>query len=210
MPLGSRDVHVRARPVPSLLVVERRRPDAVWTHAAAGVRAIEPRDERGCEPGTPAATGPCMNRTANLGGRPIHPMLVGLPIALFAATIVLELAHIGTHDAFYYRAAMVANIAGVLTALFAAIPGAIDLFSLSPGSPARATGIRHALLDLSKVALFAISGVLLFRGWTGRELAALDAHIPVAFGMIGIVSMTYAMALGYVLPRRNYGAPLHH
>lgn len=153
-----------------------------------------------------------MTSKANLGGLPIHPMLVGFPIVLFAATIVLELAHIGTLDASYYRAAMVANIAGVLMALLAAIPGAIDLFSLSTGSAARATGIRHALLNVLTVALFTISGVMLFRGWTA---SALDAHLPLAFGMIGIVSMTYAMALGHALaaralPPRTYGAPLHH
>ena len=225
MPLGSRDVHVRARPVRVPTVVERWRSDAGWTHAAGGVpvstRAMTTTSDRARR----LQPFHCMNSKANLGGRPIHPMLVGFPIVLFAATIVLELAHIGTHDASYYRAAMVANIAGVVMALLAAIPGAIDLFSLPAGSPARATGIRHALLNVLTVALFAISGGLLVGGWTATTL---DAHIPVALGMIGIVSMTYAMALGHALvqtddeptvlratkPARTlpsrYGAPLHH
>jgi uncharacterized membrane protein len=144
-----------------------------------------------------------MKSKAHIAGRPIHPMLVGLPIALFAATIGLELAHLGTHDASYYRAAMVANIAGVLMALLAVIPGALDLVALPARSPARSTGIRHAGLNVLTIGVFATSGVLLFRGWTGRELVdgvyALDAHIPLAFGMIGIVAMTYAAALGYAL-----------
>lgn len=53
-------------------------------------------------------------------------MLVGFPIALFAATIGLELAYIGTQDVFYFRAAMVANIAGVIAALAAVIHVGIE------------------------------------------------------------------------------------
>jgi len=140
-------------------------------------------------------------------------MLVGFPIALFTATIALELAQIGTHDAFYDRAAMVANIAGVVMALLAMIPGAIDLVALPAHSPARATGIKHAAFNLLTVAVFAISAVLLVRGF--------DSHIPLAFGMIGIVTMAYAGALGYALvhaaprsrralPARHFGAAVHH
>jgi len=49
-----------------------------------------------------------MTRKAPSAGRPIHPMLVGFPIVLFVATIGLELAHIATQSAFYFRAAMIA------------------------------------------------------------------------------------------------------
>src|SRR5215217_4229015 len=101
-----------------------------------------------------------MNHKAPIVGRPLHPVLVAFPITLFVATIALELAHIGTQDAFYYRAAMIANITGVLAALLAVIPGAVDLFSLPNRSRARITGDRHALLMMLTTLLFAISAVV--------------------------------------------------
>ena len=55
-----------------------------------------------------------MYSKARIAGHAIHPMLVGFPLALFTATIGLELAYIGTQDIFYFRAAMVANIAADL------------------------------------------------------------------------------------------------
>ena len=51
-----------------------------------------------------------MYSKARIAGHAIHPMLVGFPLALFTATIGLELAYIGTQDIFYFRAAMVANM----------------------------------------------------------------------------------------------------
>ncbi len=144
-----------------------------------------------------------MNSKARIAGRPLHPMLVAFPIALFAGTIGLELAHVATQDPFYYRAAMIANIAGVLAGLLAAIPGAIDLFALPKGSRARLTGDRHALFNILTVVVFAISAVLLYSGWNNRMLVDggynLDAHIPLALGMVGIVSMGIAALLDYAL-----------
>jgi uncharacterized membrane protein len=148
---------------------------------------------------------PLMNSKARIAGHSIHPTLVGFPIALFTVTIGLELAHIGTQDAFYYRAAMIANVGGVMMALLAAIPGAMDLFALPKGSPARASGEKHALLNLLTTALFAVSGGMLYRGWTGHvvDVSLLDAHIPLAIGMVGFVAMAYAALLGYALSRSH-------
>lgn len=132
-------------------------------------------------------------------------MVVGIPIALFIATVVFELAHLETGNAFFYQAAMVATIAGVVVAMVAVVPAA--------------TGVKHAVLNSITVALFAISGVLLLRSYSTGELYV---HLPLAFGMIGLVAMTYAGALGYALPNRlrasssspgfasrNFGAAFH-
>jgi len=40
------------------------------------------------------------------------------------------------------------------------------------------------------VALFAVSGVMLFRG--------VESHLPFALAMVGLVSLTYAGALRYL------------
>jgi uncharacterized membrane protein len=149
-----------------------------------------------------------MYSKARIAGHAIHPMLVGFPIALFTATIGLELAYIGTQDIFYFRAAMVANIAGIVAALAAVIPGAIDLFALPTQSRARGVAKQHALFNLLTVGLFVASGFLLYRNWSGRTMVdgiyALDATIPLAFGTIGFVSMVIAGMLGWTLVQTHH------
>lgn len=149
-----------------------------------------------------------MYSKARIAGHAIHPMLVGFPIALFAATIGLELAYIGTHDIFYFRAAMVANIAGVIGALAAVVPGAIDYFALPAQSRARGVAKQHALFNVLTVALFAASAVLLHRGWSGRRMVegvyVLDATIPLAIGTLGFVAMVSAAMLGWALVQTHH------
>jgi hypothetical protein len=62
-----------------------------------------------------------------------------------------------------------------------------------------AVGIKHAIFNSLTVALFAVSAVLLLRSYNNGELYV---HLPLAFGMIGLVAMTYAGFLGYALPNR--------
>lgn len=149
-----------------------------------------------------------MYSKARIAGHGIHPMLVGFPIALFTATIGALLAYLGTADAFYYRAAMVANIAGVLAALAAIIPGAIDLRALPRESRARGVARQHALYNALTVALFAVSAVLLYRGWSGRMMTsgtyALDVTIPLALGTVGFVAMVSAGMLGWALVQTHH------
>ena len=75
-----------------------------------------------------------MYSKARIAGHPIHPMLVAFPIAFYTATVATLLAYVGTHESFWFRVAMVANLAGIVMAVVAVIPGAIDLFALPRGS----------------------------------------------------------------------------
>jgi uncharacterized membrane protein len=155
-----------------------------------------------------AALAECMYSKARIAGHAIHPMLVGFPIALLTATIGLELAYIDAHDIFYFRAAMVANIAGLIGAVVAVIPGAIDLFALPAKSRARGVAKQHALFNVLTVALFAVSAVLLYRDWSGRTMVEgaydLDATIPLAVSTIGFVSMIIAGMLGWTLVQTHH------
>ena len=161
-----------------------------------------------------------MDTRPNVAGHPLHPMLVAFPVALFTATIAAELAHIGTHDPFYFRAAMVANLGGIVTARLAAIPGAIDLFSLPVDSPARSAWLKQAGLNLLTVGLFVVSGAILYDRWTTTlDPFTLDAHIPLAFDVVGLVAMVSAGALAWTLvqtsrvgvkPGSDVPADFHH
>ena len=149
-----------------------------------------------------------MYSKARIAGHPIHPMVVVFPIALFAATVVLLLAYVGSSDAFYYRAAMVANLGGVVTSLIAVIPGAIDLNALPNPSRARALALRHAGGALLVTGVYGLSGALLYRGWTGRVMVDgrwdLDATLPLAISVLGLVLLVSAAMAGWALVQTHH------
>jgi uncharacterized membrane protein len=149
-----------------------------------------------------------MYSKARIAGHPIHPMIVGFPIAFYTATVATLLAYVGTHEAFWYRVAMIANIAGIVTALVAVIPGAIDLFALPAGSRARATGLKHAGFNLIATGLFVVTAMLLYRSWTHRMMVngeyLFEATIPLAMSVVAWVSMVIAGSLGWTLVQTHH------
>ncbi len=155
-----------------------------------------------------------MYTKARIAGHPIHPMLVAFPIGLYAATVAALLAFVGTHDGFFFRAAMTANIAGVVMAAVATIPGAIDLLSLPRGSKARGVGFVHAGFNVLSLALFAMSAGLLYTRWGARPFeggyfpinadALLDATGPLALTLAGLVSTVIAGGLGWALVQTHH------
>jgi uncharacterized membrane protein len=149
-----------------------------------------------------------MYSKARIAGHPIHPMIVVFPIAFYTATVATLLAYVGTHEVFWYRVAMVANIAGIITAVIAVVPGAIDLFSLPADSRARATGLKHAGFNLLATGLFAITALLLYRAWSHRVMVdgeyVFDATIPLAMGVVAWVSMVIAGSLGWTLVQTHH------
>ena len=149
-----------------------------------------------------------MYSKARIAGHPTHPMVVVFPIALFTSTVALLLAYIGTSDSFYYRAAMLASLAGVITALIAMIPGTIDLLALPKPSRARELAHRHASGALGVTGVYALVGGLLYRGWTGRVMVDgrwnLDATIPLALSVLGLVLLVSAAMAGWALVQRHH------
>jgi len=59
-------------------------------------------------------------------GHPIHPMLVAYPIALYTSTLVAYIIYAANKDPFFFKAAVAANLAGIVMAALTALPGFID------------------------------------------------------------------------------------
>lgn len=149
-----------------------------------------------------------MKTKAAIAGHPIHPALVAFPVAFYTATVLALVAFELLGDAFWFRVALVANIGGVATALIAAIPGAIDLFTTLPDrSPARRTGLKHAALNVAALTLFAISAGFLWGEWRGGMAAdggALDATPPLVVALAGLLCTAAAGALGWKLVQPHH------
>jgi uncharacterized membrane protein len=53
-------------------------------------------------------------------GHPLHPMLIAFPVAFYTASVVCYIAYNSNANPFWFKVALVANIAGVIMAAVAA------------------------------------------------------------------------------------------
>ena len=133
-----------------------------------------------------------------LGGHPLHPMLVPIPIGLFVWAFVADLVYLATdRDALWYDIAFWTGIAAWIRALGAALPGIGDLLTVAMKTNARDMAITHMALNVTIVGLYFVAmllmlddgavdgtnltlvvilhalgtGLLLVSGWLGGELS---------------------------------------
>ena len=122
-----------------------------------------------------------MRSRMSILGHPLHPMLIALPIGLFAWTLVADIVYAGsgrTHE--WYSIAFWSGIAAILTALLAALPGFGDYFIMAVHSDAQGVATAHMLLNLSVVALYFVAMLLMLRDGAvrgGQQVAVLFLHI---------------------------------
>jgi uncharacterized membrane protein len=137
---------------------------------------------------------------ARIGGHPIHPMLVHFPIALFVGGLLALIAFAAIGDLFWYRAASVAFIAGAVTAVLAAIAGAIDLYgSIPPESPARSTGVKHMGLNMAALVIFGAVGIMMresLRMHVNQPLNELSLTLPLVLAFVGAGLLAVSGTLG--------------
>jgi nitrite reductase/ring-hydroxylating ferredoxin subunit/uncharacterized membrane protein len=102
-----------------------------------------------------------MQSRASIKGHPIHPMLIPFPLAFLAGGFLFDLAGVALLRAPLWSVGYYLTIAGVGTALLAALPGFVDyFFTVPPGSSGKARATRHMLAMLTVVALFAVAWLL--------------------------------------------------
>jgi uncharacterized membrane protein len=98
-----------------------------------------------------------MRTPASIAGHPIHPMLITIPIGLFIFSLVCDLISMRSADpATWTLVALYTMVGGFIGALAAAVPGLIDLLSLSDAA-IKKTAITHMSINLVVVALYAIN-----------------------------------------------------
>jgi uncharacterized membrane protein len=103
-----------------------------------------------------------MKTPASIAGHPIHPMLVPIAIGLWIFSLVCDLAFAFGGSDEWRVVALYTLAGGIVGALVAAVPGLIDLLSLP--SPVKRTALIHMAINLTVVALFAVSLWLRLQG----------------------------------------------
>jgi uncharacterized membrane protein len=139
-----------------------------------------------------------MHSRAKILGHPIHPMLVGYPVALYTATLVAFVIYARNADVFWFKFAVAANLAAVGLAVLTALPGFVDwAFGIPRGTQAKRTGMMHAGLNVIALGLFGADlGVHVHR-WASA--APGGATSGIILGALGIVATLGAGFLGWSL-----------
>ena len=143
-----------------------------------------------------------MYSKATLAGHPIHPMLVGFPVAFYSASTAAYVVYAITGDVFAFKLGVVSNIAGVMGAFLAAVPGAIDwIFGIPSGHPAKTVGLEHMLLNVGALILFCVDGSIQCARWNESHPAWI---VAVALAGCGLGLTAAAGFLGWTMVQRHH------
>lgn len=143
-----------------------------------------------------------MKSNASIKAHPVHPALIPFPIAFLSAAPLFDIAALIAGNAALGTTAGHLIVAGIATGLLAAIPGAVDyVYTVPPRSSGKKRATRHALLNVTALALFALAWMLRGDG-------------PPAMGIIGVevvgaAVLAYSGLLGGTLVVRNMVAVDH-
>lgn len=139
-----------------------------------------------------------MRSKANLKGHPIHPMLIPFPLAFLVGGFVFDLIGALAGRPALWTTGYYLVIAGILTALLAAVPGFIDYFySVPPNSSGKRRATRHMIGNLTTVVIFAVAWVM--RG--GTDLA--PGTLTLVLEAVGTALLGVGGWLGGTLVSRN-------
>jgi uncharacterized membrane protein len=120
-----------------------------------------------------------MRTPASIARHPIHPMLIPIPIGLWLFSFVCDLLFVfGTGVSLWFTLAFYTMIGGLIGAVLAAIPGFIDMLSLS-GSRKR-IALLHMTINLVVVALYAFNIGLRINGAEQNTVPVILSAIAVA------------------------------
>jgi nitrite reductase/ring-hydroxylating ferredoxin subunit/uncharacterized membrane protein len=137
-----------------------------------------------------------MRSRASIDGHPIHTALIPFPFAFLTGALVFDLlAWLLARPAWWTTGGHLAA-AGILMALVAAIPGAIDyIYTVPPRSSGKQRATRHMLLNLTAVAAMAMA-------WMVRQSTAPEVAV-IAIELLGVALLFYGSLMGGVLVTRN-------
>ena len=137
-----------------------------------------------------------MRSKANLKSHPIHPMLVGFPIAFIYGAALFDVAGqvLDWHAGWSVGGCL--SVAAVVTGLAAGIPGFIDyLYVVPPRSSAKRRATWHMVVNVSSLGVIAIGW--LFRNWDTFEPQMIAVVCEVAAGVLVTVGGWMGGTLAY-------------
>lgn len=138
-----------------------------------------------------------MKSKANFKGHPIHPILVGFPIAFFTGAFLFNILAVAFGKPNLWTTGKYLEALGILSALVTAVPGIIDYFyTVPPKSSAKSRAGKHGLINISMVIIFAAAHLL-------KQHGAVSAYVILGLELVGMVLIVIAGFMGGTLVYRN-------
>jgi nitrite reductase/ring-hydroxylating ferredoxin subunit/uncharacterized membrane protein len=99
-----------------------------------------------------------MRSTASFRGHAIHPALIPFPLAFLTGAFAFDVGGVLLGWPAGWTTGAHLAVAGIVMALLAAVPGSIDYrYTVPPRSTGKKRATRHAAVNLTAVALFALA-----------------------------------------------------
>src|SRR5215212_4939955 len=99
-----------------------------------------------------------MRSKAHIKSHPLHPILIGFPIAFFTGTVLSHAAGWLLDKPALVQTAYYLNIAGIAFAVLAAIPGLIDfIYTVPPKSSGKKRAAQHGITNSIMLIIFVIA-----------------------------------------------------
>jgi nitrite reductase/ring-hydroxylating ferredoxin subunit/uncharacterized membrane protein len=138
-----------------------------------------------------------MRSRAQIRAHPVHPTLIPFPLAFLIAAPLFDLAGHLWRRADLWTTSGHLILAGIVTGLLAAIPGALDyVYAVPPDSSGKKRATKHAVFNVAALVLFAIAFVL-------RGQGVPPPVSSLALESVGAAMLIYSGLLGGTLVIRN-------
>ena len=133
-------------------------------------------------------------------GRPLHPMLVHFPVALYPTSLVFDvLSHLSEDGTPFVRGAFALIVIALVVSALAVAAGFADFLLIENGTRTWRIAVLHMSLQLVTAGLFLANAVL-----RGRDLDVTATPVgPVILTVVGLLTLTAGAALGGELVYRH-------
>jgi uncharacterized membrane protein len=141
-----------------------------------------------------------MYSKAKLFGYNVHPMILVFPVAFYTSTLLLYILYILNNNIFWFRVGYVANLAAIITAILAAIPGLIDFLNIPSDSNAKRVGFFHMILNILALLLYAISFLFQKDNWENPA----NVGISIGLSATGFILTCIAGYIGWSMVQKHH------
>jgi uncharacterized membrane protein len=137
-----------------------------------------------------------MESKAKLFGHAIHPILIVYPLGLLSTAVIFDVIYLITGNPTWATVSFWMIAAGIVGGLLAAVFGFIDYLNIPDGTRAKRVGLLHGLVNVSVMALFAISWYL------RSDVPQAPATLELALSFVGVGAALLGGWLGGELVER--------
>jgi uncharacterized membrane protein len=101
-----------------------------------------------------------MRSNVQVGGHPLHPIIVTVAIGAFISAFIFDIAALATGAPTWFAMSFWTLLIGVCAGALSAVTGLYDYLTLGMSDGARKTATNHMLLNVTLMILFIISVIL--------------------------------------------------